>query len=104
MDEQAGNPHYFIFSDDPHAARERLILPENRVTFVNHNQGNASAYADLWLMTQCRHFITANSTFSWWGAWLGSWKGKIIMTPKIKIEGLTTWGFAGLIPSDWRQV
>jgi len=42
------------------------------VTYVSHNRGDGSAFADLWLMTQCRHFITANSSFSWWGAWLAA--------------------------------
>jgi hypothetical protein len=64
-------PWYFIFSDKPEAVHSRLTLPKERVSFVLHNRGDENAYADLWLMMQCRHFITANSTFSWWGAWLG---------------------------------
>ena len=104
MEEKIDSPHYFLFSDDPHAVRASLTLPDNRVTFITHNQGDQNAYADLWLMTQCRHFITANSTFSWWGAWLGGWPDKIILTPDVRISGKTAWGFKGLIPDEWVRV
>lgn len=96
--------HYFIFSDRPEAAVNRLKIPLNRVTLVAHNQGDANAYADLWLMTQCQHHIIANSTFSWWGAWLGSNSERIVVAPGSKIAdsvGLTPWAFTGLLPSHW---
>ena len=101
MDEKIDSPHYFLFSDDPVAARAKLALPEGRVTFVSHNQGDENAYADLWLMSQCQHFITANSTFSWWGAWLGCGKEKIVIAPDLHIDGKTAWGFKGLVPKEW---
>jgi len=106
MTEKVESPHFFLFSDNPEAAQEKLVLPENRVTFVTHNRGNKTAYADLWLMTLCKHFITANSTFSWWGAWLGGGKGKIIVSPELEIrEGkITAWNFSGQIPSDWLKI
>lgn len=94
-------PHYFLFSDNPEAARARLELPSERITVIAHNQGDQSAFADLWLMSQCRHFITANSTFSWWGAWLGQPNRKLVVTPDLKIEGKAAWGFQGLIPPGW---
>jgi len=98
------SPRYFLFSDDPDAARARLGLPEGRVTFVSHNRGDENGYADLWLMSKCRHFIIANSTFSWWGAWLGGGPGKVVVTPALKIDGTAAWGFKGLIPGDWLMV
>jgi len=100
-EEKFKSPRYYVFSDYPEAARVMLNLPEDRVCFVAHNQGDENAYADLWLMSQCRHFITANSTFSWWGAWLGEKKGKIVISPNLKLEGKTAWGFPGLIPKEW---
>lgn len=94
--------HYFIFSDQPDSARACIPLPDNRVTCVSHNQGDAHAYADLWLMTQCRHFIIANSTFSWWGAWLSAFPGKHVIAPGYKkLEGKAWWGFDGLLPPEW---
>jgi len=106
MERKIESPRYFLFSDDPDAARSKLALPEGLVTFVSHNRGDENAYADLWLMTQCRHFITANSTFSWWGAWLGGGKDKIVVSPKLEIrEGkITAWNFSGQIPSSWLKI
>ncbi len=48
----------------------RIPLPGARVTLVAQNQGGEHAYSDLWLMTQCHHFIIANSKISWWCALL----------------------------------
>jgi hypothetical protein len=101
MKEQVASATYFLFSDDPARACERLGLDRARVTVVEGNQGDAGAYADLWLMAQCRHFITANSTFSWWGAWLGRGEGKIVITPDERRAGLGAWGFRGLVPDGW---
>lgn len=106
MEEKVRSPHFFLFSDSPEAARVLLDLPESKVTFVSHNLGNVNAYADLWLMMQCKHFITANSSFSWWGAWLAESSDKIVVTPAIKQEVVqeTNWGFDGLIPEEWIKV
>jgi Glycosyl transferase family 11 len=97
-------PHYFLFSNDPELAKQRLSLPEDRVTCMNHNQGDGNAYADLWLMSQCQSFITANSTFSWWGAWLSRYPQKLVITPGLKMGRTTAWGFDGLIPDTWIKV
>jgi len=101
MESKIKSPHYFLFSDNVDVAREKVILPKGRVTCISHNAGDERAYADLWLMTHCRHFITANSTFSWWGAWLGGGKEKIVVTPDLKIGGVGGWSFKGLIPDEW---
>ncbi|MCK5232933.1 MAG: alpha-1,2-fucosyltransferase, partial [Desulfobulbaceae bacterium] len=97
IEEKIESPRYFLFSDIPEVVREKLTLPKGRVTLVSHNQGDQNDYADLCLMTQCRHFITANSSFSWWGAWLGDSAAKTIVTPKLQIKGKAAWGFKGLI-------
>ena len=68
---------------------------------VLHNKGDEFAYADLWLMTLCKHFIIANSSFSWWGAWLGA-NEKIVIVPRDRREqGKCAWGFDGLIQKEW---
>jgi hypothetical protein len=105
MEAQVIGAHYFLFSDRPEAARSRLPLPDDRITPVHHNQGDENAYADLWLMTQCQHFIIANSTFSWWAAWLADNPVKVIIAPGFeKRDGASSWGFNGLLPEGWIQI
>ena len=102
MERLVPSAHYFIFSDQPASARARIPLPDARVTLVAHNQGDEQAYADLWLMTQCQHFIIANSTFSWWGAWLAAQPGKRVIAPEFEMrQGKMWWGFKGLLPFEW---
>jgi len=111
IEQKVESPSYFLFSDDPDAALAKLALPKSRVTFVSQDRGGIASFnrgfdenaiADMWLMSQCQHFITANSSFSWWGAWLSEGKGKIIVTPDLKIDGSKmAWGFKGLIPDEW---
>jgi hypothetical protein len=97
-------PHFFIFSDYPDAALDMLALPEGTATCVHHNLGDENAYADLWLMSKCKHFIIANSTFSWWGAWLADSLPKIVLTPEFNLSDLSAWGFSGQIPNGWIKV
>jgi hypothetical protein len=102
MERLVPDAHYFLFSDRLAEARARIPLGDERVTVVAHNQTAESAYADLWLMSQCRHFITANSTFSWWGAWLAAFPGKQVIAPGFEMRhGKMWWGFAGLLPEEW---
>lgn len=72
-------PHFFVFSDDPSYARERYSGEE--FTIVDSFKGNRSHY-DMFLMTKCKHNIVANSSFSWWGAWLNKNEDKIVACPK----------------------
>lgn len=105
LEERLHKPHYFVFSDDPDYAAKVLPSPQGRLTFVSHNRGDERAWADLWLMTLCRHFIIANSTFSWWGAWLSPWDGHHVVSPGfVSYRGVTAWGFKGLIPVGWARL
>ncbi len=77
--EKVKNPHFFIFSDDPGWASENLKL-QYPMTIVNHNQED-QCHEDLRLMSQCKHHIIANSSFSWWAAWLNPRADKIVFAP-----------------------
>lgn len=73
-------PVFFVFSDDMEWTKS-MISFSHKVYYMGHN-GPDEDYEDLRLMMQCKHFIIANSSFSWWGAWLGSYEGKIVVCPK----------------------
>jgi hypothetical protein len=77
---RVASPHLFVFSDDPEWAKQNVTAP-CPVTVVDHNDASTS-HEDLRLMSLCRHHIIANSSFSWWGAWLCQNAGKIIVAPK----------------------
>lgn len=100
MDRRVPGAHYFVFSDAPEAAQNLIGLPGDRFTLVAHNRGDERAYADLWLMSLCRHFITANSTFSWWGAWLGEKPDSVVIAPRVSPHP-GGWDFTALVPARW---
>lgn len=106
LEAKVANPHYFVFSDRPQDALEMLGLAARRVTLVTQNDKAEAAPFDMWLMRQCRHFIIANSTFSWWGAWLSDNKDKLVFAPKLNedIGKYASWGFDGLLPDEWHQI
>lgn len=91
-------PHFYIFTDDPEWARENLKF-SGPTKVVDHNIGKAD-HEDLRLMTYCKHFIIANSSFSWWGAWLAGYHGKTVIAPKnwYKIDNFPP---EDRIPRDW---
>jgi hypothetical protein len=98
---QIVSPHFFIFSDDHDWVKENLWL-DFPATFVNHNDA-LHGYEDLRLMSMCKHHIIANSSFSWWGAWLGSNPHKIVIAPKrwFNDESIET---TDLIPETWMRI
>jgi hypothetical protein len=80
---QSKAPDLFcIFSDDIAWCRENLkeLIGDADVIFVDWNKGENS-FRDMQLMSLCRHNIIANSSFSWWGAWLNNHSDKLVITP-----------------------
>lgn len=91
------NPIFFIFSDDMAWVKENLMLNYDCI-YVSHNRG-AESYRDMQLMSLCKHHIIANSSFSWWGAWLNPNSEKIVVAPKIWFRnGMDD---SDLIPKEW---
>lgn len=91
-------PQFFVFSDEPEWVRAqfKLGVPITTVSINSPDRG----YRDMLLMARCRHHITANSSFSWWGAWLGRDPAKIVVAPRrwFNSDSIDT---RDLVPDTW---
>ena len=70
------NSKFYIFSDDFQWVKENLVFTKYNFEFISGN-----TIEDLYLMCHCRNNIIANSSFSWWGAWLNKNNNKIVVAP-----------------------
>ena len=98
---QVQDPIFFVFSDDPQWVKDNLKI-SYPVHFVEVN-GPDQGVEDMWLMKSCKHHIIANSSFSWWAAWLNDRQDKIVIAPRIwfldkKIND------KDLIPEQWLKI
>lgn len=89
------NATFYVFSDDIESAKK--ILNNNKYIYIDSNS-EEYGYIDMHLMSLCRHHIIANSSFSWWGAWLSQEKNNIVVAPSKWFNGATV---EGLLPDKW---
>lgn len=99
MNAKVPAPLYLIFSDDPEWVRANLKV-KGRCHYVDCNKGE-DAYLDLLLMSRCSHNIIANSSFSWWGAWLNSHEDKIVVCPKMWFTDKSS---EEMVPAEWVRI
>ena len=98
--ERVPGARFFEFSEDRDWAAANLRLPGPTEYVVA--AADPDGYGDFRLLRKCRHFITANSSYSWWAAWLGSFEGKIVCAPE-------PWFADGrdesrMVPDSWLRV
>ncbi len=98
--ERVDAPFFFIFSDDPTWVKNNLKI-EFPCQYIDHNQG-AESYNDMRLMSLCQHHIIANSSFSWWGAWLNPGIDKIVVAPQKWFANAND--VSDLVPSEWIRI
>ncbi|MBC8109463.1 MAG: alpha-1,2-fucosyltransferase [Verrucomicrobia bacterium] len=98
MASQVENQHLFIFSDDLVWTKTNLNT-SFPITYVENN----TDVDDLWLMSQCKHHIVANSSFSWWGAWLNPNTDKLVLTPKRWFLS-EKYNPKDIIPESWQKI
>lgn len=96
--ERVGNPSFFIFSDDLEWVKEHLKI-EN-ANYVDNNIG-ADSYKDMQLMSLCKHNVIANSSFSWWGAWLNANPDKIVIAPDVWMKDEA---IPDIVPEKWKRI
>ena len=100
ISDRVHSPTFYVFSEEMAFARSHF--PNNtKMVFVDHND-SASGHEDLRLMAACRHNIIANSSLSWWGAWLNTNHSKFVIAPEHWLRQEIS--YADLIPKDWLLV
>jgi hypothetical protein len=95
------NVELFVFSDEPEWVKQnmRFDLP---ATYITRNR-DKTASIDMHLMSLCKHNIIANSSFSWWAAWLNGYKDKIVIAPKNWVADKTL-NTNDVIPDNWIKI
>jgi len=106
------NPVFYFFSNDPDWVKKEFSNITN-AKFIEHNSVADTDFstngdiADLVLIKECRHQIIANSTFSWWGAWLNQNPTKIVIAPKKWFDNLQAqkeYESSDFIPKEWIKI
>jgi hypothetical protein len=90
--------HFFIFSDDIHWVKNNLNFIDNKTLVIL--ESDIPDHEEIYLMSQCKYNIIANSSFSWWGAWLNLNSDKKVIAPKKWIKS-STLNTSDLIPTSW---
>jgi hypothetical protein len=100
--EHVPHPSYFVFSDDMEWCESNLSFA-GPTQFVSQDFGPLKFRDDLRLMSACKHFVVANSSFSWWAAWLNPDQTKMVIAPRAWFadQSLDT---KDLIPESWIRI
>lgn len=88
------NPIFLVFSDDLDWVKSNIPM-EGEFIYVNEDR-KMQDYEELLVMSKCKSNIIANSTFSWWAAWLNQNKEKCVIAPKVWFQGQE-----GIVPEEW---
>ncbi|GAA6244107.1 hypothetical protein F030043B2_31490 [Bacteroides fragilis] len=91
-------PIFIYFTDDPEWVRSNFALDKSYLVDWNKNKDN---WQDMYLMSACRHHIIANSSFSWWAAWLGGFPEKKVIAPSTWLNGMQT---PDILPTEWIKI
>lgn len=94
-------PTFFVFSNGMDWPKETLRDMEHRFVFVENNDNDSGAN-DMYLMSECEHFIIPNSSFSWWAAWLSRRSpNKIVIMPNKWFADEPQDGYKAMMPDGW---
>lgn len=98
MKKRLKDPHFYVFSDDIEWCKS--TFGNTDFSYIDCN-GKESSRFDMFLMSKCRHHINANSTFSWWGAWLTEKDNTVVIVPEFFIRGVLT---KDVYPDRWIRI
>jgi len=100
------SPVFYIFTDDEKWVSENFATPEFIKlipTYVNISKNHLKDHEEMYLMSQCKHHIIANSSFSWWGAWLNKKSDKIVIAPEKWVSKKPN-PHPNIIPETWIKI
>ena len=98
------NPKFFVFTDDADWVKDEFSKILKKYQLVDWNLGSDS-WQDMALMSNCKHNIIANSSFSWWGAWLNKNDKKIVIAPEKWFSSADEYyNTKDIIPSNWIKI
>jgi hypothetical protein len=100
MKDKVGNCKFVFFSNDIEWVKRNYNI-EHAIYVSSTLFDNYQDWYDMYLMSICKHNIIANSTFSWWGAWLNSNKGKIVIAPS---KWVNLCDYKDIYPDDWIKI
>jgi hypothetical protein len=101
MKAELTDPKFYVFSDDAEWVKQNITV-DAPVTYIDFNSGDNS-FEDMRLMSLCRHNIIANSSFSWWGAWLNDNSSKKVIAPSAWINDPQCVA-EDVIPESWQRI
>lgn len=98
------NPTFFIFTNDVPWVQQNLcpLLRHTHCSIVSHQ--DVSMHEDMYLMKECKNSIIANSSFSWWGAWLNENTDRLVIAPKQWFAPGSGLDWSDIIPTRWTQI
>jgi hypothetical protein len=100
---RVGATRLFVFTDDEEWCRARLDLPQDAVVAVA-TRAECDTWASLMrLMSLCDHYVLANSSFSWWAAWLNPSADKVVVAPTPWLQD-PRWDDSNRIPPEWIRI
>jgi hypothetical protein len=94
--------HFFVFSDDLDWAKVNLPHQE-KITYIETTHEKTAAIQELFLMTQCQRHLIANSSLSWWSAWLSASQNPHVIAPKRWTNDVDK-EWDDLLPSHWQRI
>jgi hypothetical protein len=103
MQKRTSHMQFFVFSDDIAWVKAHLLVP-GEVQFIEGGRDDLAAVEELYLMTQCQNHIIANSSLSWWGAWLCNAKEQEVICPNQWLRVPNKNNFMDLLPSTWQRL
>lgn len=101
--EKVENPKFYFFSDEPEWVEKEFWDLTHHSEFIDSRK--EQSWVDMFLMSECKHHIIANSSYSWWAAWLNRSRNKTVIAPKnwFALEKLNKEA-EDLLPEDWHHI